>query len=65
MKSKIFKGFFAYSYITLLCYVGSENALTLAKAMKGMRGKERLEIESLWKTTLKRFEEVMKLIMED
>lgn len=68
MKKKIFILLFAYSYVTLVFYVGSENALTLAKAQNekkkyGKRGK--IKIESLWKTTIKRFKEYFEIVFKD
>lgn len=62
MKKKILKTFFVYSYITLLCYVGSENALNMAKVISEKSGNKKLKIECLWKTTLKRFKEYWKLL---
>lgn len=59
MKRKILKLFWAYSYVSLLMYVTSEQTLTLAKRMKekGKGTAGTLKFESLWKTTFKRFKE--------
>lgn len=68
MRNKILKLFLAYSYISLVCYVGSESALNMAKAAttgKDGASKADLKIESLWKTTFKRWKETTKLITED
>lgn len=63
---KFIKLFFLYSYVTLVCYVGSENFLDIAKyynkKKKGeLKNKEKLVLESMWRTTLKRFKEGMEL----
>lgn len=67
MKKKILILFVVYSYISLVCYVGSENFLNLAKGLGGNGNgkKKKLKVESLWKTTLKRYKEGCKLIMEN
>lgn len=64
---KFLKLFFVYSYLTLLCYVGSENSLVIARATcgEGRKNKTKLKFEWLWKTTLERWKETIKLIMEN
>lgn len=69
MKEKLLKLFLVYSlfnYISLACYVGSENSLNVAKAIIGKGGAnvKDLKFESLWKTTFKRWKEMVKLIIE-
>lgn len=67
MRKKFLKLFIIYSYVSLVAYVGSENSLNITKAMinkkKGEGGS--IKIESLWKTTLNRFKECVKLIKEN
>lgn len=63
---KFIKLFFLYSYVTLVCYVGSENGLDIAKYYNRKKNgegenEEKLVLESMWKTTLKRWKEIWEL----
>lgn len=58
MWKKIFKLFMVYSYVSLLCYVASEQLLVLT-AESGDIVKN-WKTESIWKTTLKRFKRYLK-----
>lgn len=58
----LFISYFAYSWISYVAYIGTEQALEMSQYMldckKGKTESTKLKVESLWVTTIQRFKKV-------